>query len=75
MEFLSYCHSVRIKSLFIKVSVITVGILLSLPVHLVLCNREGHVEILQHFLDVFPDIWDTVSNNGRTPLHTAGIKI
>ncbi len=37
--------------------------------------REGHVGIVQYFLDTFPDIWDTVSNNGRTPLHTAGIKI
>ena len=37
--------------------------------------REGHAGIVQHFLDVFPDIWDTVSNNGRTPLHTAGIEI
>jgi hypothetical protein len=47
----------------------------AVTVHLLLRNREGHVEIVQHFLDVFPDIWDTVSNNGRTPLHTAGIKI
>ncbi|XP_038054135.1 ankyrin repeat domain-containing protein 16-like [Patiria miniata] len=35
--------------------------------------REGHVEILSYLLDSIPDLWDTVSNNGRTPLHTAAL--
>ncbi|XP_046857409.1 ankyrin repeat domain-containing protein 16-like [Xenia sp. Carnegie-2017] len=35
--------------------------------------REGHVNIIQYFLDEFPDIWNSVSNNGRTPLHTAAL--
>ena len=38
-------------------------------------NREGHFRIVQYLLDMFPNIWDTVSNNGRTPLHTAGMKL
>ena len=44
-----------------------------LTLNLSFCVREGHVKIVQHFLDVLPDIWHTVSNNGRTPMHTAGI--
>ena len=34
--------------------------------------REGQVDILNYLLDCVPDLWNTVSNNGRTPLHTAG---
>ncbi|XP_028406323.1 ankyrin repeat domain-containing protein 16-like [Dendronephthya gigantea] len=38
-----------------------------------IATREGHLGIVQYFLDMFPTIWDTVSNNGRTPLHTAAL--
>ncbi|XP_022099762.1 ankyrin repeat domain-containing protein 16-like isoform X2 [Acanthaster planci] len=34
---------------------------------------EGHVDILTYLLDCIPDLWDTVSKNGRTPLHTAAL--
>ena len=34
--------------------------------------REGHVEILEYLIDYDPDLWDTKSSNGRSPLHTAG---
>ncbi len=34
--------------------------------------REGCIEIVQYFLNSFPDVWNCVSKNGRTPLHTTG---
>ena len=38
-----------------------------------IATREGHTGIVRHFFDISPDIWDTVSNNGRTPLHTTAL--
>ena len=35
--------------------------------------REGDVGIVNYLLNVDPYIWDTVSKNGRTPLHTAAL--
>ncbi|KAJ6666301.1 hypothetical protein lerEdw1_000573 [Lerista edwardsae] len=35
--------------------------------------REGDPSIIQHFLDVSPDIWNTESKIKRTPLHTAAM--
>ncbi|CAH1782588.1 unnamed protein product [Owenia fusiformis] len=34
---------------------------------------EGHRDILLYLLDRDNRLWDTVSNNGRTPLHTAAL--
>lgn len=34
--------------------------------------REGDVKALNLLLENSSDVWNTVSNNGRTPLHTAG---
>lgn len=35
--------------------------------------REGNVQVLEHLLNTNVKLWDTVSNNGRTPLHTAAL--
>ena len=35
--------------------------------------REGNVDILNYLLDVSPNCWETVSKNGRSPLHTAAL--
>lgn len=40
------------------------------PLH-VAC-RQGNPDIVTFLLDRDPQCWDTVSKNGRTPLHTAG---
>ncbi len=40
------------------------------PFHL--ACRQGNREIVMFLLETAPQCWDTVSNNGRTPLHTAG---
>ncbi|KAL7979862.1 hypothetical protein Chor_008200 [Crotalus horridus] len=37
-----------------------------------IASREGDPGVIQYLLDAFPDIWDTESRIGRTPLHTAG---
>jgi len=37
-----------------------------------LLYREGYAGIITYLLDCDPDVWNTVSKNGRTPLHTAG---
>lgn len=37
-----------------------------------IASREGHLEVLQYLLAVFPSSWDTESTIRRTPLHTAG---
>ena len=34
--------------------------------------REGHPDIVHFLLDTERSCWETVSKNGRTPLHTAG---
>lgn len=34
--------------------------------------REGDPQVVQHLLDVAPDVWRTESKTRRTPLHTAG---
>jgi ankyrin repeat protein len=34
--------------------------------------REGHPNIVQFLLDTDSVCWETVSKNGRTPLHSAG---
>lgn len=34
--------------------------------------REGDPQVVQHLLDVAPDVWLTESKTRRTPLHTAG---
>ena len=34
--------------------------------------REGHPDIVQFLLDTDSGCWETVSKNGRTPLHSAG---
>lgn len=34
--------------------------------------RHGNLDIVRFLLDTFPECSDTVSKNGRTPLHTAG---
>ena len=36
--------------------------------------REGNIEVLRYLLSISPTIWNTTSNNLRTPLHTAGFK-
>jgi ankyrin repeat protein len=36
-----------------------------------LSAREGDVRILRLFEEKDSNAWNTVSNNGRTPLHTA----
>ena len=40
------------------------------PLHI--ACRHGNPEIVRFLLDTQPECWDTVSKNGRTPLHTAG---
>ncbi|XP_076069171.1 ankyrin repeat domain-containing protein 16-like isoform X2 [Oratosquilla oratoria] len=35
--------------------------------------REGFRHIITFLLDIFPNAWNTVSKNGRTPLHTAAM--
>ncbi|TRY54641.1 hypothetical protein DNTS_001621 [Danionella cerebrum] len=35
--------------------------------------REGDPAIIQHLLLVKPDVWETKSKTGRTPLHTAAM--
>lgn len=37
--------------------------------------REGHPDIVHFLLDTSPSCWEMVSKNGRTPLHSAGMKI
>ena len=37
-----------------------------------LACRQGNVGIVRYLLETAPQCWDTVSKNGRTPLHTAG---
>ncbi len=39
---------------------------------MLVCCREGSVDIICFFLDRDSEIWDSASKNGRTPLHTAG---
>ena len=34
--------------------------------------REGHPDIIHFLLDTDSGTWETVSKNGRTPLHSAG---
>ena len=34
--------------------------------------REGHPDIVRFLLDTDSGCWETVSKNGRTPLHSAG---
>ena len=34
--------------------------------------REGHSNIVGFLLDTDATCWETVSKNGRTPLHSAG---
>ncbi|KAM5235850.1 ankyrin repeat domain-containing protein 16 [Ctenodactylus gundi] len=38
-----------------------------------IASREGHPMILEYLLHVCPDAWNTESNIGRTPLHTAAM--
>ncbi|XP_015684727.1 ankyrin repeat domain-containing protein 16-like, partial [Protobothrops mucrosquamatus] len=38
-----------------------------------IASREGDPRVMQYLLDAFPDIWDTESRIGRTPLHTAAM--
>ncbi|XP_039201704.1 ankyrin repeat domain-containing protein 16 isoform X2 [Crotalus tigris] len=38
-----------------------------------IASREGDPGVIQYLLDAFPDIWDTESRIGRTPLHTAAM--
>ncbi|XP_046762976.1 ankyrin repeat domain-containing protein 16 isoform X3 [Gallus gallus] len=38
-----------------------------------IASREGHLEVLQYLLAVFPSSWDTESTIRRTPLHTAAM--
>ena len=40
------------------------------PFHL--ACREGCPEVVLFLLSTSPNYWDTASNNGRTPLHSAG---
>ncbi|XP_077868333.1 ankyrin repeat domain-containing protein 16-like [Saccoglossus kowalevskii] len=35
--------------------------------------REGHVDILNYLLNCDENTWNTISKNGRTPLHTAAL--
>jgi len=35
--------------------------------------REGHVDVLRYFLRLNGNLWQTRSNVGRTPLHTAAL--
>ncbi|ETE58251.1 Ankyrin repeat domain-containing protein 16, partial [Ophiophagus hannah] len=37
-----------------------------------IASREGDPRVVQYLLDASPDIWETESRIGRTPLHTAG---
>lgn len=37
-----------------------------------LACREGDEEIVNYLLDIDDSLWNTVSKNGRSPLHTAG---
>lgn len=37
-----------------------------------LACREGDKEIVNYLLDVDGSVWNNVTKNGRTPLHTAG---
>ena len=36
--------------------------------------REGHPEIVRFLLDTDGSCWETVSKNGRTPLHSSGLR-
>ena len=69
-----------------KDSLGTVQMLVSYGASLVLRNkdgwnpfhiacREGHITVVSFLLSSHPGSkhWDTVSNNGRTPLHTASL--
>ncbi len=40
------------------------------PFHL--ACREGCKEIVHLLLETSPECWNSASNNGRTPLHSAG---
>lgn len=35
--------------------------------------RESHMNVVCYLLDIDPLLWNTVSKNGRTPLHTAAL--
>ncbi|KAI0231674.1 Ankyrin repeat domain-containing protein 16 [Lamellibrachia satsuma] len=35
--------------------------------------REGNKEVIEFLLEKDPELWNTRSNNGRTPLHTAAL--
>ena len=37
--------------------------------------REGHPDIVHFLLDTDGSCWETVSKNGRTPLHSAGVYV
>ena len=39
-----------------------------------LACRQGQADIIAYLLALQPQIWQTTSRNGRTPLHTAGIQ-
>ena len=39
-----------------------------------LACRQGQPNIIAYFLALEPRLWQTTSRNGRTPLHTAGIR-
>uniref|UniRef100_A0A8C6XJ28 Ankyrin repeat domain-containing protein 16 n=1 Tax=Naja naja TaxID=35670 RepID=A0A8C6XJ28_NAJNA len=38
-----------------------------------IASREGDPRVVQYLLDASPDIWETESRIGRTPLHTAAM--
>ena len=42
------------------------------PLHI--ACRQGNPDIVGFLLDTEPGCWDTISKNGRTPLHTAGME-
>ena len=40
---------------------------------IVFCYRTGDISVVKYLFECDASLWDTVSKNGRTPLHTAAL--